>query len=118
MTKLQKILSHFSPAQFIEDCEKDREVSAATLLQMCVMQQLAAGLKSGQSDWDFSRAMEWLQNLLLKFLQNESSVYEVCGGKAAVKTVLGEMLADLKSMNSSSGEIGMNMLLMLLSSNL
>ena len=120
---LEQVLEKLTPTQLLEGCksksgDNDTLGVEAVLLIMCVMQQLSAGLKAGKSSWSLAKSGPWLSELIPKLCKNQNTIYEICGGKAVVKNVLGGISADLTEVlaaNKGSSESSyLNPLIMIL----
>ena len=120
---LEQVLEKMHPTEFLEGCESksgdDGTLGVdAVLLIMCVMQQISAGLKSGESPWGLEKSMPWLSNLIPKLSKNEGTIYEICGGKTVVKNVLSGISADLTEVmvaNKLDGSSHLSTLVIILS---
>ena len=118
ITVLSDVL-HFSdltPAKFIEECEQSETVTRenCALLQLCLLQQISTALMSGSAELGTAKAVEWLQNVSLAFHQNETFVYSSCGGKAAVKDILKEVVENLKVTSYDEFKVALGMVVVVL----
>ena len=95
---LEQVLETMTPMQFLEECKLNSEVDA-TLLIMCVVQQITASLKAGTSSWSLSTASPWLSILTTHVATNEQIIHKVCGGEGVVRGVLSGILADLEDIS-------------------